>query len=330
MLKYRKIYYVISGFLSVGSIIAFLVFGLNLGIDFKGGTIQELDFKDKRPSHEEIREKLSSLNLGDIIIQDIEESGIILRFSASEANDAERSAALVANEDASSSAASQGKESNKKVTGNVGETKHQEILSKLRELGDLEEKRFDSIGPVIGEETKRKAIWAMLLVMGAILIYIAWAFKGVSFPLKSWKYGIIAIITLSHNILVTVGIFSVVSQFVDAEVGVTFVAAILTILGYSINDTIVIFDRIRENVLREGSVFDFGKVIDKSVSQTLVRSFGTGLCTLFALFSIYLFGGQTLKYFVFVLITGIIIGTYSSIFVASPLLFSWYMLKIKK
>lgn len=323
MLKYRKIYYIVSGFLSVSSIIALIVFGLNFGIDFKGGTLAEIDFKDTRPSHEDIKEKLSPLNLGDIVIQDLGESGIILRFSAtlseSDGKDAEHTATSSKDEVGS-----------EKLVGNISEAKHREILTKLKELGELEEKRFDSIGPVIGEETKQSAIWATLLVMVAILAYIAWAFKGVSFPLKSWKYGIISIVTLTHNILVTVGIFIVVGEFVNAEVSVTFVAAILTILGYSINDTIVIFDRIRENVLREGSVFDFGKVIDKSISQTFVRSLGTGLCTLFALFSIYLFGGETLKLFVFVLITGIIVGTYSSIFVASPLLFSWYMLERKK
>ncbi|OGZ58234.1 MAG: protein-export membrane protein SecF [Candidatus Spechtbacteria bacterium RIFCSPHIGHO2_02_FULL_43_15b] len=307
MLKYRKVFYLISGLLVIASVISLAIFRLNLGIDFEGGTLLEVNFENRRPSHEEARNKLSELGLGSTVIQDVDETGLILRFKAVEVTEGDASGEF-----------------------NVGEARHQEILAKLRDLGPLEENRFDSIGPVIGEETKEKSIWAISLVVVMIMVYIAWAFKGVSFPLRSWKYGIVAVIALFHDIIITAGVFSAVGYFFNVEVGMPFVAALLTILGYSVNDTIIIFDRIRENVLREGSIFDFGKVINKSVSQTFVRSINTSLTTLFVLICILLFGGETLKYFGLTLAIGIVVGTYSSIFLASPLLFSWSVLKLKK
>ena len=294
MLKYRKYYYTLSSVLVVASIISLAVVGLNFGIDFTGGGVMEVNFKSERPNHEQVRVALADVDLGETIIQDIGPSGLILRFK------------------------------------NINEAVHQEALNKFEGLGEFEELRFESIGPVIGAETKRKSIWAILLVLVAILVYIAWAFRRISFPLKSWKYGIVALITLFHDVLITVGVFSIISHFLGVEIGVPFVAALLTIFGYSVNDTIVIFDRIRENVLRQGSTFDFAEVINKSVRQTYVRSLNTSLPTLFVLLAIFLFGGITIKYFVLALIIGVSVGTYSSLFLASPLLFSWSVVKLKK
>ena len=294
MLKYRKYYYTLSSVLVVASIISLAVVGLNFGIDFTGGGVMEVNFKSERPNHEQVRVALADVDLGETIIQDIGPSGLILRFK------------------------------------NIDEAVHQEALNKFEGLGEFEELRFESIGPVIGAETKRKSIWAILLVLVAILVYIAWAFRRISFPLKSWKYGIVALITLFHDVLITVGVFSIISHFLGIEIGVPFVAALLTIFGYSVNDTIVIFDRIRENVLRQGSTFDFAEVINKSVRQTYVRSLNTSLTTLFVLLAIFLFGGITIKYFVLALIIGVSVGTYSSLFLASPLLFSWSVVKLNK
>ena len=293
MLKHRKIYYTLSLVLVIASVISLASFGLNFGIDFTGGSIMDIEFRDGRPSHEEVRSALGETDLGEIIIQDIGDAGLILRFK------------------------------------NVEETAHADVSEKLKSLGEFDERGFQSIGPVIGEETKRKSIWAISLVFIMILVYVAWAFRGVSFPLKSWKYGVVALITLFHDVLITVGIFSVVGYFLNIEVGVPFVAALLTILGYSVNDTIVIFDRIRENVLRQGSIFNFADVIDKSVKQTYMRSLNTSLTTLFVLMAIFFFGGFTIKYFVLILIIGVVSGTYSSLFLASPLLFSWSVIKLK-
>lgn len=294
MLKHRKIYYLISGVLAILSIVSLFTFGLNFGIDFRGGSLMELESINARPSHDVIRGVLSDLDLGDIVVQDIGEKGLVLRFK------------------------------------NIDENSHQDVLAKLGEIGNFNETRFESVGPVIGEETKEKSLWAIFLVIIMILVYVAWAFRRVSFPLKSWKYGVVAIVALFHDVLITAGIFSIISHFLDIEVGVPFVAALLTVLGYSVNDTIVVFDRIRENVLRQGSIFDFAVVINKSIGQTFVRSLNTALTTILVLLAIFLFGGITIKYFALTLVIGISIGTYSSIFLASPLLFDWSVLKIKK
>ena len=312
MIKHRKIYYTASIILVGLSILATAVFGLNLGIDFNGGTIVEVDFKESRPSHDEVRDKLSGLNLGEIVIQDVDDSGMILRFSSGTVQISEENSTSTEGE------------------ASIDDAKHAEILTKLKELGDLEEQRFDSIGPVIGEETKEKSLWAMLLVVVMILVYIAWAFKGVSYPVKSWKYGVIAVVALFHDIAITVGVFAVLGHIFGIEIGAPFIAALLTTLGYSVNDTIVVFDRIRENVLKGGSRFNFEDIINKSVSETYVRSLNTALTTLFVLVAVFLFGGATLQYFVLALMIGVVAGTYSSIFIAGPLLFSWSMLKLKK
>ena len=293
MLKHRKIYYTLSLALVIASVVSLASFGLNFGIDFTGGSSMDIEFRDGRPSHEEIRFALGETDLGEIIIQDIGDAGLILRFK------------------------------------NIEETVHADVSEKLKSLGEFDERGFQSIGPVIGEETKRKSIWAVSLVFIMILVYVAWAFRRVSFPLKSWKYGVVALITLFHDVLITVGIFSVIGHFLNVEVGAPFIAALLTILGYSVNDTIVIFDRIRENVLRQGSIFNFADVINRSVKQTYVRSLNTSLTTLFVLLAIFFFGGVTIKYFVLLLIIGVTVGTYSSLFLASPLLFSWSVIKPK-
>ena len=294
MLRYRKIYYALSGFLVIASIISLAVLGLNLGVDFKGGSIMELVSLGPPPSHETIRSLLSEFALGEVTVQDSGDANLILRFK------------------------------------NVDEAVHQSVLSKLKALSKFEEVRFESIGPVIGSETKQKSLWAVFLVVIMVLVYVAWAFRRISFPLRSWKYGVVAIIALFHDIVITMGVFALVGHFLNLEIGVPFVAALLTILGYSVNDTIIVFDRIRENVMRQGSVFDFAQVINDSFSQVYIRSLNTSISTLLVLVAIFLFGGATLKYFVLTLIIGISIGTYSSIFLASPLLFSWSMLRIRK
>lgn len=295
MLKYRKIYYSLSALLVVASISFFFIFGLKFGIDFRGGSLMQLKFVSSSvPSSESIQSALEGLSLGDIVIQSTGKSGVILRFV------------------------------------DIDESLHQSMLVRLEALGQFEEERFESIGPVIGEETKQKAIWAIILVLIMILVYVAWAFRKISYPLGSWVYGLVALVTLFHDVLITIGVFVLLGHILKIEVGVPFVAALLTILGYSVNDTIVVFDRIRENILKRGGEFDFGNIIDQAIKQTYVRSINTSLTTFFVLAAIFLFGGVTIKYFVLTLMIGVAVGTYSSIFLASPLLFSIYLLKFRK
>lgn len=294
MLRYRKIYYALSGSLMLLSVFFILIFGLRFGTDFKGGSIMEVSFAAQRPNHEKVRAALADFELGEMILQDSGARNILLRFKE------------------------------------VNETVHRGIRDKLGTLGQMEERRFESVGPAIGEETKKKALVSIGLVIAMIMAYVAWAFRKVDFPVRSWKYGVITAVTLIHDILITVGAFALLGYFLHVEVDVSFIAALLTILGYSVTDTVVVFDRIRENVLRQGSAFDFGEVINKSVSQTFARSFVTSFTTLLALIAIFFFGGETIKYFALALIIGITAGTYSSIFFASPLLFSWSMLRSRK
>lgn len=195
--------------------------------------------------------------------------------------------------------------------------------------GGIEEKRFDSIGPVIGGELKNSAVWATIIALIAIVLYIGWAFRKVSRPVSSFKYGISATIALFHDVIITLGVFSILGHFYNVEIGVSFVAAILAILGYSVNDTIIVFDRTRENLLKSG-IDDFEEVVNKSVNETMVRSLNTSFTTLLVLFALYLFGGETIKYFVVALLVGIAFGTYSSIFIASPLLVSWQKWSFRK
>jgi len=289
IIKYRKIFFIFSGSLIIASIIALALWQFNFGIDFVGGSLLEIKWIEKSPASEQVEQVFSELELGDVDIRITENKGMLLRFK------------------------------------NVNEKIHQNILNGLEEkLGKVEEKRFEAIGPIIGEELKKKAIWSISLALIAILIFVAWAFRRVSFPVKSYKYGLIAVIALFHDVLIVMGIFSVLGKFGGVEVGVSFVAAILTILGYSVNDSIVVFDRIRENLLDyKNKSQDFKKTVGQSLKQTITRSVNTSLTTLLVLFAIFFFGGASIHYFVLALILGIFFGTYSSLFIASPLLISW-------
>ena len=289
IIKYRKIFFVFSGLLVLASIVCLILWQLNFGIDFKGGSLSEIEWLSEKPSNSKVQDILASFNLGNITIQSTGEKGMILRLR------------------------------------DINEDIHQEILNKLKnEFGELEEKRFESIGPAIGAELKKRAFWSISLALVAILVFVAWAFRKVSFPVKSYRYGIIAVVALFHDVLITIGVFSVLGRFSGVEVGVPFVAALLTILGYSVNDTIVVFDRVRENLLSfKTKNEDFSEIVGYSLKQTISRSVNTSLTTLLVLFAIFLFGGATIKFFALALIIGIALGTYSSIFIASPLLVAW-------
>jgi len=284
-LKYRKIYFIFSGILILASIACLFVFGLNPGIDFTGGSILEIEYKIERPSNQAMNSSLSDFDLGEIHLQPTGERGVILRMR------------------------------------NISEETHQEIIQKLGEKDEIEELRFESIGPVIGQELKEKTKIVVLLSILTIVLYIAFAFRKLSWPAKSWQYGIASLIALFHDVLIPLGIFSVLGKFYGVQITIPVIVALLTVLGYSINNTVVVFDRIRENLLKKAG--DYQEIVDKSLNQTLTRSISTSLTTLFVLISIFILGGETLKYFSLALILGIIIGTYSSLFLVSPLLVSW-------
>jgi preprotein translocase subunit SecF len=208
-------------------------------------------------------------------------------------------------------------------TRDITEAEHLSILSLLATGGQkIEEKSFNSVGPSVGAELTRKAIIAIVLVSLAIICFIAFAFRRVSKPVSSWRYGFIAIVTLLHDVIIPVGMFVVLSHYYGAELDTLFVVAVLTILGLSVSDTIVIFDRIRENLKNAtGNVKDkFSEIVGVSVEQSFARSIATSLTVILVLLALFFFGPSTTRYFALMLTTGMFFGTYSSIFLASPLL----------
>lgn len=292
----RKIWLSASGLLTVVAIIFVAIWGLNFGIDFTGGSLLEVDFINAAPNTDQVRQSLSSIELSSLLVQSTEGNDFILRFQE------------------------------------INEETHQQILAVLNNLskeldanGAVDELRFESVGPSIGQELKTKAIYAIVIALIAIVLYIAWAFSKVSKPVASWKYGLTAIVALAHNVIIVLGVFAILGRFFDLEINTPFVAAILTVLGYSVNDTIVVFDRVRENLPKSDD--DFETTVNLSVNQSLSRSINTSVTTLIVLLSVLFFGGSTIKAFMLALAIGVFVGTYSSIFLASPLLVVWEKLK---
>lgn len=284
--KYSKYYYIFSGILIIASIGALTVFGLRLGIEFTGGSNLEVEFSEAKPDNREIIQALVEFNLGEITAQSVGENGAMLRFRE------------------------------------VDENIHRQIVVKLKESFLAEERSFEHVGPLIGGELKKTTIGTITLTLIIITLYIAFAFRKVSKPVSSWKYGAASLIALFHDIIIPLGIFAALGKFYNVEITIPIIAALLTVLGFSVHDTIVIFDRIRENLLKHrGDSFE--STVDISLNQTLGRSIGTTATTLVVVTMLFLFGGYTLKYFSLALIIGISSGAYSSIFVAAPLLASW-------
>lgn len=289
--KYSIFYYIISGVLVTATIVCLFTFGLKFGIEFTGGATMEIEFSaedgGQRPTNEAIRNVLSNFDLGEISVRPVGDAGASLQFKG------------------------------------VDEEVHQQILVELNNLAPVQEKSFQYIGPSVGQELRNKTQLAIGLALLAITLYIAFAFRKVSRPVASWKYGIASLIALFHDILLPLGVFSVLGYLYNVEITIPIIAALLTVLGFSVHDTIVIFDRIRENIFKRG-MGEFEDTVNWSLNQTLGRSLSTVFSTLIVLFSIYFFGGETLKYFALALIIGITSGAYSSIFIAGPLLATWY------
>jgi len=203
----------------------------------------------------------------------------------------------------------------------------QEKIIKLKsylseKFGNLEERRQEFVGPVVGSELRQKTAIALILASFAIILYIAFSFRKVPRPQSSLRFGIVAIVALLHDVLLVVGVFAILGKFLGVEVDILFITALLTIIGFSVHDTIVVFDRIRENLIKNAGR-KFIDVANLSVIQTLARSLNTSLTVVFVLVALLLFGGETIRWFVVALLVGIISGTYSSIFNATALLVWW-------
>lgn len=296
IIKKSKIWYLISGILCSISILSIIFFGLKVSIDFTGGSLMELRFSSISDGIElnsassmkkYFDENIADVETGEFSVQKVEDDYYMFKFQE------------------------------------VSEEKHQEVLAKIRENldPDIKEEAYQFIGSIIGQELKEKTYITIFLVVFLIVLYIAWAFRKVSYPVSSWKYGISAIIALIHDVLIMMGVFSILGILFNIQIDILFITAILTTLGYSVNDTIVIYDRIRENLKRTNDKFDV--LVNNSINENIKRSIYTSFTTLIVLLSIYFFGGASVKNFVLALIIGVVVGTYSSIFIASPLLVSW-------
>ena len=293
--KFRKLFYVLSAILVGISLFSIISFGLNLAIDFTGGSVLTISFVSSTPNIDEMRVTLEDLEIGEFTLQTIGENSITLKTKA------------------------------------IDEATHQEVLTAIGTLGEIEEgsEGFESIGPVIGNELKQKTVVVLIVALLAILLYIAMSFRKVSKPVRSWVYGATSIIALFHDVLITLGILILLGRFYRVELTIPIVTAFLTIFGYSINDSVVVFDRLREN-LGKSRGEDFDKVVDKSLNQSLTRSVNTSFTTMLALLAIFFFGGASLRYFSLALLIGIGLGTYSSLFLATPLLASYLRFKERK
>lgn len=290
IIKNRRIFYTFSLILIIASLFSFAKWGLNYGIEFTGGTLIEVNYLDVRPEQSTILESLSALD-DKASVRPVGEDGFIIRMKPIDQEEkAGVMEVLSVNQDPSASS-----------TKAVLQT-------------------FDSIGPILGAEALRKAVVSIVLVILGIVLFITFAFRKVSEPVSSWKYGLIAIIALVHDVIIPTGVFSVLGHYAGYEIDTLFVTALLVILGFSVHDTIVVFDRVRENLRLSSARKPFEQVVGESINQTIVRSVNTSLTTLFALLILYFFGGSTTEHFSLALIIGISAGTYSSIFVGSALL----------
>lgn len=293
IIKNRKIFYGLSVILIIVSILSLSIWGLEVGIDFKGGSVIEVSYIETKPEaaaiESNIAELAKNISLGNYVLQSLGETNYSLKSRL------------------------------------VSDKERQMIENAFSFDGanKMEVKKVSSIGPLIGKAAAQKAIVSIVLVILLIVLFITFVFRKVSKPVSSWKYGLMAIVALAHDVLIPTGAFSILGHFKDYEVDTLFVTALLVVLGFSIHDTIVVYDRIRENLKDSASrndKKDFETVVGESVRQTFVRSINTSMTTILALVVLYFLGAEATRHFSLALIIGVAVGTYSSIFIASALL----------
>lgn len=284
-IKYSRLWLSIAGITAAASIVMIISWGLKPGIDFTGGSLLELHFSSTTPATAQVQEVLNKIDLKNAVVQSSGSQGVIVRTSF------------------------------------LTEEKHQEVLKVLRGTykQEIREESFQTIGATVSRQLRERALGATFLVSMSIIMYLAFAFRSVNRPLASWKYGLIAIATLLYVVIIVSGVFAALGRFKGVEVDIAFVVAILTVLGYSVNDSIVVYDRIREHLLKR-KVEDFGALVNTGLNETLARSINTVTAVLFPLAALYFFGGSTIHYFALALFIGMAMSTLASIFLASPLL----------
>lgn len=299
IVKHRNIFYIFSGLLVAVSIASLFLWGLKFGIDFTGGSLLEVQYSQGSPAVSDITAALQSAEVSGSSVRPTENNGFIIR------------------------------------TPFLTPSQYDGVKSALTHGGEWQYtgKTYDSIGPTIGTELQTKSVYAVIAVLLAIALFIMFAFRKVSEPVASWKYGLITLIALAHDVIVPVGAFVFLGHFLGAEVDTLFVTAVLVVLGFSVHDSIVVFDRVRENLhknkernLKES----FEDVVGRSVNQTLSRSINTSLTVVLVLLALFFMGPESVHFFVLALIIGVVAGTYSSVFLGSPLLVTFEKLQKPK
>ena len=289
IVKNRNIFFTITALITLIALVSLFVFGLKPSLEFTGGTLVQVSYPTERPAPVVVAEALDAAGFEGYSLREANERDYILRA----ANLTEIQRASIA-----------------------------ELLSGGdRYRGEITQ--LTEVGPTIGKELRNKAIISLVLVLICILLFIAFAFRHVSKPISSWIYGLIALITLLHDVIVPVGFFAFLGYLHGAQIDTLFVTAILTVLGFSIHDTIVVFDRVRENLRinhERNRKEDFAETAGRSLGQTFVRSINTSLTVLITLLILYFIGPASTRDFALTLLVGITAGTYSSIFLATPLL----------
>lgn len=288
IIQRRKIWYGISLSVIVPGVIALLLWGLPLGLDFRGGTLMEMEGVSDVAKTKQI---IADQKIENFSVVEVSGGNLLMKSSV------------------------------------ISEESHNKLKEAItKDFKNFKETRFETIGTAVSAEITRNAFLATLLASCVIIFYVAWAFRKVSHPIASWKYGVCAIIALIHDALVVIGTFAILGHFFEVEIDSSFVTAVLTVVSFSVHDTIVIFDRIRENLKKRWGE-DFEEVINESIIEMLPRTLSTSFVIFVVLFSLLLFGGISIRYFALVLTIGIVAGTYSSIMDASPLLITWYNLE---
>ncbi len=295
VVKYRKVWFTLSAILLALSFYTIFAYGLRLSIDFTGGAITEVHYDGERPNKESLEGAIETLGLGGFSVLPLAKDAYVVR------------------------------------TRDLTPTDRQNLESTLGRLNsNFTIARQNTVGPIAGAELQSKAVKAVVVAVLLIVLFITFAFRKVSKPVASWKYGLATVIALAHDVVIPTGIFVFLGHFYGVEMDLLFVSGLLAILGYSVHDSIVVFDRLRENLkldLGYDTHGPFEEIVGKSVSQTFARSINTSVTIFITLFVLYLVGPTVTEHFTLLLIIGIIVGTYSSIFVASPLLVTFSKLQ---
>lgn len=287
IVTYRKVYFWITGLILAGAIGAIIFFGLPMDVDFTGGSLMQVKYQDTRPAIAEIEKQIVTIPLGTVFVRASGSDSVSIR------------------------------------TRTMTPEEHAAVLSVISQNASATELSYTSVGPTLGGQFASKALWAILAVAFAIILYIAFAFRKVSRPVPSWGYGLTVIACLLHDLIIPAGFFAILAHFTSVQVDALFVTALLALLGYSVNDTIIIFDRVREHLAyneKTRITETFEQTVGKSITETITRSINTSLTVVLALLALVLFGAAATRVFSLVMLVGVIAGTYSSILLAAPLL----------